>query len=210
MKNINFDEILTDWSYKLPKGFPTIVDGKFTERAEVKILNELLQEKGLRALPLPEAKAIKFTESDIDKILSTPAIMNLNVAKRVLKPKNVIVLYVAGIKKAQRPDILKDIAASLESATYIQSNKISTAGAVQSVYNGVPYYIVVKEFVEEKTDTDLKEGLSVVAAGVPDLQSATSQNIEGVINSLLDASEDVVGLSESTKLKIVDYLQKLR
>jgi hypothetical protein len=208
MKHIDFDEILTEWSYRLPKGFPTLVDGIFTERVEVEILNQLLIERGLQTIPLPEAKPIKFTESDIDKILSTPAIKNLNIAKRALKPKNVIVLYITGIKKSDRPDILKNIATSLKSATYI--NKISTAGAVQGVYNGVPYYIVIKELVEEKTDTDLKEGLSVVAAGVPNLQSATPQNIKEVISSLLAASKNVVGLTESTRLKIVDYLEKIK
>jgi len=206
--SVDINEILGEWSYRCPKGYPTVVDGVFTERAEVKILNQLLEERGLQPIPLPEARPVKFTEADIDKLLNTPVIKKLSIAKRALKSNNAVVLYVTGIKKADRPDILKAIAASLKSAKYV--NKISTAGAVQGAYNGVPYYIVVKEHVEEKTDTDLKEGMSVVAAGVPNLQSATPQNIKNVINSLLAASEDVVGLTESTRLKIVDYLKKLK
>ena len=205
---INWNDIMTEWCYRIPKGYPTVVDGVFTEYEEVKILNKILEEKLGESIPLPEARVAKFTEADIDKLLSVPSIKKLNIAKRVLKPNNVIVLYVAGIKKAERPDILKNIATSLKSAKYVK--KLSTAGAVQSAYNGVPYFIVVKEFVEEKTDTDLKEGLSVVAAGVPNLQSATPQNVKTVINSLLLASKDVVGLTESTRLKIVDYLKKLK
>lgn len=205
---VDWDEILTEWSYRCPKGYPTVVDGKFTEYEEVKVLNEILEERFAIALPLPEARAAKFSEADLDKLLSVPSIKKLNIAKRALKPNNVIVLYVTGIKKADRPDILKNIAGSLKSAKYVK--KISTAGAVQSAYNGVPYFIVIKEFVEEKTDTDLKEGLSVVAAGVPNLQSATPQNVKAVISSLLLASKDVVGLTESTKLKIIDYLKKLK
>lgn len=206
--SVNWDDILTEWSYRCPKGYPTVVDGAFTEREEIKVLNKLLEEKGLRPMPLPEAKPAKFTESDVDKLLSVPAIKKLNIAKRVLKSNNTIVLYVLNIKKSDRPAILKNIAASIKSAKYV--NKLSTAGAVQSAYNGIPYFIVIKEFVEEKTDTDLKEGLSIVAAGVPDLESATPQNIKKIIDNLLSASKNVVGLSESTTLKIVNYLKKLK
>lgn len=206
--SVDMNEILEEWSYRLPKGYPTIVDGVFTERGEVEILNQLLEERGLQALPLPEAKPAKFTESDIDKLLSTPVIKKLTIAKRALKPNNTIVLYVTGIKKAQRADILKSIATSLKSAKYV--NKISTAGAVQGAYNGIPYFIVIKEHVEEKTDTDLKEGLSVVAANIPNLQAATPQNVGQVVDSMIKASTNVVGLSESTKLKIIDYLKTIK
>ncbi len=48
---VNWDEILTEWSYRLPKGYPTVIDGKFTEYEEVKILNEILDERGLSTLP---------------------------------------------------------------------------------------------------------------------------------------------------------------
>ena len=51
---IYFDDILTEWSYRCPKGYPTIVDGKFTEREEVVVLNEILQEKGFDTVELPE------------------------------------------------------------------------------------------------------------------------------------------------------------
>lgn len=58
---INFDDILAEWSYRLPKGFPTVVDGKFVDRAEVEILNEILHETGQDQLPLPEASQKAFT-----------------------------------------------------------------------------------------------------------------------------------------------------
>ena len=205
---VDWDSILNEVSHKLPKGYPTVVDGVFTEREEIIIINEALEAEGLSTLPLPEARVAKFAESDIDKLLNTAVIRKLSIAKRLVKPNNVIILYVTGIKKSERSDILKNIAASLKSAKFV--NQISTAGAVQGAYNGVPYYIVVKEHVEEKTDTDLKEGMSVVAAGVPNLQSATPENVKVVINSLLAASKDVVGLTESTRLKIIDYLKRLK
>ena len=53
--HIDIDKILEDTCYKLPKGYPTIVNGVFTEREEVLIINEVLEAKGLPILPLPEA-----------------------------------------------------------------------------------------------------------------------------------------------------------
>ncbi len=59
MKHIDFDEILTEWSYKLPKGFPTVIDGKFVDRREIEILNELLQERGVDGIELPQTQYIQ-------------------------------------------------------------------------------------------------------------------------------------------------------
>lgn len=62
----DFAEIVEEWSYRLPKGYPTAVDGVFTERAEVEILNKLLEERGLQPLPLPEESLYIITESATD------------------------------------------------------------------------------------------------------------------------------------------------
>jgi len=53
---INWNEVFTEWCYKIPKGYPTIVDGVFTEYEEVKILNVILEEKFAVSMPLPEAQ----------------------------------------------------------------------------------------------------------------------------------------------------------
>ena len=55
--SMDMNEILGEWSYRLPKGYPTVVDGVFTERAEVEILNQLLEERGLQTLPLQIGRA---------------------------------------------------------------------------------------------------------------------------------------------------------
>lgn len=57
--HIDIDKILEDTCYKLPKGYPTIVNGVFTEREEVLIINEVLEAKGLPILPLPEVGKVK-------------------------------------------------------------------------------------------------------------------------------------------------------
>jgi hypothetical protein len=66
MKHINFNEILTEWSYKLPKGYPTVVDGKFVSSDEVIILNELLQERGIDSIELPQAQETRYLQEDLE------------------------------------------------------------------------------------------------------------------------------------------------
>ena len=58
-KHIDFGRILDEVSYKLPKGYPTVVDGVFTEREEIIIINEALVAEGLPTLPLPEVDKAK-------------------------------------------------------------------------------------------------------------------------------------------------------
>ncbi|MSW53334.1 MAG: hypothetical protein F2817_20910 [Actinobacteria bacterium] len=55
-KYVDFGRILNEVSYKLPKGYPTVVDGVFTEREEIIIINEALEAEGLSTLPLPEVE----------------------------------------------------------------------------------------------------------------------------------------------------------
>ena len=56
---VDWDNILNEVCYKLPKGYPTVVDGVFTEREEIIIINEALVAEGLSALPLPEVDKAK-------------------------------------------------------------------------------------------------------------------------------------------------------
>ena len=49
--NVDYDEILSEWCYRLPKGYPTMVDGRFANRKELKILQEILQENGITEMP---------------------------------------------------------------------------------------------------------------------------------------------------------------
>jgi len=47
---VDYEEILLEWSYRLPNGFPTVVDGVLGQRDELVILNQILQERGLSEL----------------------------------------------------------------------------------------------------------------------------------------------------------------
>jgi len=64
--HVDFGRILSECSYKLPKGYPTVIDGVFTEREEVVIINEALEVEGLPTLPLPEGLSDIITESATD------------------------------------------------------------------------------------------------------------------------------------------------
>jgi hypothetical protein len=48
---INWDDIIAEWSYRLPNGFPTMKNGKFTVKSELKVLQEVLTENGINEMP---------------------------------------------------------------------------------------------------------------------------------------------------------------
>jgi hypothetical protein len=62
--HIDWDHILTEWSYRLPKGYPTIVEGQFSDPQELTVLREILQEYGIDEIPtlmINESKVVKKT-----------------------------------------------------------------------------------------------------------------------------------------------------
>ncbi len=70
---VNWDKILQEVSYKLPKGYPTIVGGKFVDREEVVVINEHLLEYGLQ-LPVPPTNeisqaAVSSNKTDVKEAL---------------------------------------------------------------------------------------------------------------------------------------------
>lgn len=48
---IDWDDIIAEWSYRLPNGFPTMKNGKFTIKSELKVLQEVLAENGIDEIP---------------------------------------------------------------------------------------------------------------------------------------------------------------
>lgn len=212
---MTLDELLSEISYQLPKGYPTIVDGKFVDKEEVLLINKFLLKEGIGQLPLPEAKPAKqstniLTNSDVDKLLRDKEIRTLDITKRdLLKVKgiSVIVLYATNVAKKDRSNKLQAIAKSV-GGTF--TDTISTAGSVKGSIDNKPYYIVLKEVKEEKTDTDLKEGMSVVVSNVADIEAASPDNVVTVINKLLAALSKTEGLSDVTLKKIEQYLTLMK
>jgi len=108
---INWNEVFTEWCYKIPKGYPTIVDGVFTEYEEVKILNEILEERGFDAIQVPEKIAAPTSSvlnegatEDNSEVLcmyymcvdnavilaSKEYLLNSKKAKEILKPQKAL------------------------------------------------------------------------------------------------------------------------
>jgi len=85
--NVDYDEILSEWCYRLPKGYPTMVDGKFSSKKELKLLQEILKENGITEMPdfnnvapikmqsptpIREEEDVQITASDLVKLLGNP------------------------------------------------------------------------------------------------------------------------------------------
>ena len=77
---VNWDDILLEWSYRLPKGYPTMKDGKFTSKKELRILREVMAEYGfdkplnleLKGAMLQEAKTVQDIQTLITSMTLRP------------------------------------------------------------------------------------------------------------------------------------------
>jgi len=97
MKNINWDDIIAEWSYRLPKGYPTMKDGKFVDQAELQILQEVMYEYGFKEPlnveakkkdnPEPESQAEAITKEQLIANLSDP---KLDISPRTLAKINLL------------------------------------------------------------------------------------------------------------------------
>jgi len=74
---INWDDILVEWSYRLPKGYPTMKDGKFTNKKELAILDEILAENGISNDPNAETNIALNESKTVDDINKLVAAMDL-------------------------------------------------------------------------------------------------------------------------------------
>lgn len=74
---MTLDDILLEWSYRLPKGYPTMKDGKFTSKKELAILDEILAENGISNKPTTEANITLNESKTVEDINKLVAAMNL-------------------------------------------------------------------------------------------------------------------------------------
>lgn len=103
--NVDWEEIIAEWSYRCPKGYPTMIDGVFTERTEIKILNQLLEERGLEALPLPKTdieEALTVAQLSTNPTDVKEAMVCLFVDAG-LTDKSIFNLYRKGLEKEIEP-----------------------------------------------------------------------------------------------------------
>lgn len=233
---MTLDDLLLEISYKLPKGYPTIVNGKFVDREEVLLINEFLIEHGIGELPLPEAKPVRQeaaqTGDDIDKvhnaILALPAMKQhvsataTAITKTKTTPKytewrvelpgkDERVQKAAAVQKGLSSKTLTD-RFKKPSKVYIKKDKY-----IFFNIDGYEYrYYLKKVESESKTSTDVKEGMSVILSqyneSVEDLTKVisfvTATNLTDAITYLLSFVDKgkVVGLSKDTVDDCVAFL----
>lgn len=217
--SIDFDDILSEWCYRLPKGYPTMVDGVFTERAEVRILNQLLEERGLQTLPLPEARVFAHPESEYvtnERFIDTFTELGFNDAEIQANPfKNVQTL-----KKGKKYYQVKGTSKvkSIDYQTALASVADKTTVAMQSSAYPDIYLIVtgnVPHLTEKKgesaTDTDVKEGMVVLFYYSDIAEAPTETNLSKIVRSLLKQVDSIPdsSLTGITRSKIKKFLTKL-
>jgi hypothetical protein len=77
---VDWDGVLVEWSYRLPKGYPTFENGEIANKLELEILQEILKEYGIDEMPslkvkqsrqpIPEAEA-RFSKEDLIKLINS-------------------------------------------------------------------------------------------------------------------------------------------
>lgn len=224
--------LLESISYKLPKGYPTVKDGVFTEINEVLIINEALQAEGLPTLPVPEAKApqpVIMAPEKVNSIMaSTSAYKSIVLPTQVSQPaverqtRNGIVWRVDLAGKDERVLKIQQLSKSLSRQT-IQKlfgrNSNITFGEksfVLTIGNYQYAWLLKPAPKESKTDTDIKEGLSVILSYYPDyIPTVDSVSIKQECKKIIDfiSSEkdayDAFGISNEVRDNCVAYLKKI-
>jgi hypothetical protein len=221
---VDWDRILDEVSYKLPKGYPTIVDGVFTEREEIIIINEALVAEGLSTLPLPEATS-PYNQGVADSILASSAFKNLINIQKVdsstpSKNKVSYKLYVSGLKDSERSaksdelvkSFLKSVPKGLKN---VKATTVERERGKKNIIINVDNYIyefVLKVHKEAGTDTDVKEGFSVACAYFP--STIEKLDVANIINYVKPfkqflQKDRIEGLSKETQAKLIGYLDKI-
>lgn len=222
--SVDWDNILQEWSYRCPKGYPTVVDGVFTEYEEVKILNEILEKSGIGPLSLPEA-ASTYNKSVADAILASPAFKNVINIQQVVpssptRNKATYKLYVSDVKDAERATksdevvaaFLKSIPKGLQNVKAISAERERGKKTIIIQVDGYIYEFVLKVYKEAGTDTDVKEGFSVACAYFPTAaDTLDTTNIKSYAKEfrqyLLKTRID--GISQTVQKKLISYLEKI-
>lgn len=137
---VSWDDILTEWSYRCPKGYPTMVDGRFTDVSELHILNEVLSELGLPNLEIQQ-EAMDTTQLSSNSTDVKEALVCLFVDAG-LTDKTIIDLYRSGFDKTMNPAQRVKLAKSLKA-------KLGAIARSHGKNYGIPGYAKMGDYVAE-------------------------------------------------------------
>ena len=87
---MTLDDILLEWSYRLPKGYPTVVDGVFTSEKELAILSEILNENGIDRMSIFTPDFVNKTSAPLreEEVSEIPTDITLKTLINTLKGAN--------------------------------------------------------------------------------------------------------------------------
>lgn len=218
---VDIDEVLVEWCYRLPKGYPTVVDGMFPIQSEVDTLRQILAEMGVNNVDLPEARVFyhpdysyipndryvdRFTALGFDneKLNQSPfnSITELPENGRyfLIKGKSTNIQEV-DFETAQRLS-REDKTALLQSEEYAE-DVIIAQGSVS---------LLTAKKGELSTDTETKEGMVVLFYYATINEIPSSNNITSVVNQLSELVDSVPesSINNLTKLKLTSFLSSLQ
>ena len=173
---MTLDELLSEVSYKLPKGYPTIVDGKFVDGEEVLLINKFLVENGFGELPIPPAKKRLLFEAKPHEHIDAKYIPNTSQAGKwnvvgindIQQFTDQPFIAVNNTQVSSKDKVLYIKGANIKQVTGADAKKLGTnvtywksdalSNTYLAVYKG-DTNIVTQYKGESATDTDIKEGL---------------------------------------------------
>lgn len=234
---MTLDDLLLEISYKLPKGYPTIVNGKFVDREEVLLINEFLIEHGIGELPLPEASRIRKEAAQsgdgVDKIhnaiLSLPPMKQhvVTAASAITKVKSTpkytewrVDLPGKDERIQKAVAVQKGLSQSYLTDKFKKPTKLFLKKDKYLFFNVDGYefrYILKQVKSESSTSTDVKEGMSVILSQYNEssedltkvISFVTSDSVKEAATYLLNFinNKKVSGLSQDTVDDCAKFLQ---
>ena len=223
--DIDIHKIVTEWSYRLPAGYPKVKNGIF-EEADVQILNNVLNElyPGIKfdTSVLLESRPhehtdLKYIPIDARELMSKWNTVQIDPEALVKFP-----LYnttPANISKKDRfilmgTQSLNDV--DYATVSDLLANKQATVWKSDAFNN---LYFIIKvgktRMVTQlkgasATDTDVKEGLVVVMYDSDITSPFTPQTIQSHIANLQQTAQSSDSLDGTAKKRVIKYLEKIK
>ena len=138
--SVDWDSILAEWSYRCPKGYPTVVDGVFTEREEVIILNEVLASRGLPQITLEAARQRPNTGSNETSLKEGLVCFFYDILKQSDIASLFFELHTQALSKSTLID-KKSLAVFTQKITRIYTTNSKFYGVGKSMPTNLPNYI---------------------------------------------------------------------
>lgn len=135
-KGIDFETILQEWAWRCEKGYPSMKDGKFINKKEIEILNEILTKLNFPTIDVKEAIQLSTNPTDIKEGMVCLFI------DAGLSDKSIFETYRQGLNKKLSPE---------ERTTVVEKirTKLGDTAKKFGQHYGVPNYAKMGDYVAE-------------------------------------------------------------